>query len=122
MTSAATFLTCYDNCVGCASARARFSRERGRVLEVVRRAAAGQSTPNVPVTGTLLAELEGLEARITAARHVSIQPGSAEDHDDLADALALGVWLAREYEIAREDARRRGMRLRTPPPSAKAWT
>ena len=54
-----------------------------------------------PFTGTLLHELEGLEARITAARHVSIQPGSAEDHDDLADALALGVWLAREYDAER---------------------
>ena len=29
-----------------------------------------------PFTGTLLQELEGLEAKITAARHVSIQPGS----------------------------------------------
>ena len=75
-----------------------------------------------PFTGTLLQELEGLEARITAARHVSIQPGSAEDHDDLADALALGVWLAREYEIAREDARRRGHACGRPPPSAPAWT
>jgi hypothetical protein len=52
-------------------------------------------------TGTLLQELEGLEAKITAARHVSIQPGSAEDHDNLADALALSCWLAREYEVAR---------------------
>ena len=73
-------------------------------------------------TGALLAELEGLEARITAARHVSIQPGSPDDHDDLADALALGVWLAREYEIAREDARRRGLRMRRPAPSSRAWT
>ena len=73
-----------------------------------------------PFTGTLLHELEALEARITAVRHVSIQPGSAEDHDDLADALALGVWLAREYEIAREDVRRRGARARVPPSSAKA--
>jgi hypothetical protein len=62
------------------------------------------------------------QARITAARHVSIQPGSAEDHDDLADALALGVWLAREYEIAREDARRRGMHGSRPAPSSAAWT
>ena len=42
--------------------------------------------------------------------------------DDLADALALAVFLAREYEIAREDARRRGMRGGRPPPSAAAWT
>jgi hypothetical protein len=75
-----------------------------------------------PFTGTLLQELEGLEARITQARHVSIQPGSADDHDDLADALALGVWLAREYEIAREDAQRRGQRVRAAAPSSKAWT
>src|SRR4029077_17450503 len=75
-----------------------------------------------PFTRARLAELEGLEARITAARHVSIQPGSAEDHDDLADALALGVWLAREYEIAREEARRRWAGPRRPPPSAAAWT
>jgi hypothetical protein len=75
-----------------------------------------------PSTQTLLAELENLEARITAARHVSIQPGSAEEHDDLADALALAVWLAREYEVAREDARRRSMRVTRPPPSAAAWT
>jgi hypothetical protein len=75
-----------------------------------------------PFTGTLLQELEGLEAKITAARHVSIQPGSAEDHDDLANALALAVWLAREYEVAREDARRRGIRIRRPAPSAAAWT
>ena len=75
-----------------------------------------------PFTGMLLHELEGLEARITAARHVSIQPGSAADHDDLADALALGVWLAREYEVAREEARRRGTRTGRPAPSASAWT
>lgn len=75
-----------------------------------------------PCTGTLLQELEGLEAKITSARHVSIQPGGADDHDDLADALALGVWLAREYEIAREEARRRGARLRRQAPSARAWT
>jgi hypothetical protein len=75
-----------------------------------------------PYTATLLQELEGLEARITTARHVSIQPATAEDHDDLADALALGVWLAREYEIAREDARRRNARPRRPAPSAAAWT
>lgn len=75
-----------------------------------------------PFTGTLLQELEGLEARITAARQVSIQPGSAEDNDDLADALALGVWLAREYETAREDARRRSVRLSRSTPSAAAWT
>ena len=73
-------------------------------------------------TGTLLQELEGLEARITAARHVTIQPASAEDHDDLADALALAVWLAREYEFAREYARRRGLRPSRPAPSAAAWT
>src|SRR5262245_20153460 len=75
-----------------------------------------------PYTTTLLQELEGLEARITTARHVSIQPAVADDHDDLADALALGVWLAREYEIAREDARRRNARPRRPAPSAAAWT
>ena len=75
-----------------------------------------------PFTGTLLAELEGLEARITAARHVSVQPGSADDHDDLVDALALGVLLAREYEIAREDARRRSVRVGRPAPSSAAWT
>ena len=73
-------------------------------------------------TQQLLRELESLEARITAARRVSIQPGSAEHHDDLADALAMAVWLAREYEIAREDARRRGQRVRATAPSAKAWT
>jgi hypothetical protein len=75
-----------------------------------------------PFTGTLLHELEALEARITTARHVSIQPGSAEDHDDLADALALAVWLAREYEIAREHARRRSMRSSRPAPNSAAWT
>jgi hypothetical protein len=78
--------------------------------------AAGASTP------TLLAELENLEAKITAARHVSIQPAGAEEHDDLADALALGVFLAREYEVAREDARRRGARVSRPAPTASAWT
>jgi hypothetical protein len=75
-----------------------------------------------PFTGTLLHELEGLEAKITTARHVSIRRGGAENHDDPADALALGVWLAREYEIAREDARRRGTRTGRPAPSAAAWT
>jgi len=75
-----------------------------------------------PFTGTLLQELEGLEARITTARHISIQPGSADEHDDLADALALGVWLAREYEIAREDARRRSARVSRPAFSSSAWT
>jgi len=38
------------------------------------------------------------------------------------EPTTLGVWLAREYEIAREDARRRGMRGGRPPPSAAAWT
>jgi hypothetical protein len=32
------------------------------------------------------------------------------------------VFLAREFEIAREDARRRSMRVSRPPPSAAAWT
>ena len=77
------------------------------------------STPSTPA---LLKELENLETKITAARNVTIQPGNPEVHDDLADALALGVFLAREYEIAREDARRRGVWVRTPAPSAKAWT
>ena len=47
---------------------------------------------------------------------------SAEDHDDLADALALATWLAREYETAREDARRLSLRGGRPAPSAAAWT
>src|SRR5262245_5414229 len=77
------------------------------------------STPSTP---TLLRELENLETKITAARNVTIQPGNPEVHDDLADALALGVFLAREYEIAREDARRRSMRASRPAPSSAAWT
>ena len=77
------------------------------------------STASTPV---LLRELENLETKITSARNVTFQPENPEDHDDLADALALGVFLAREYEIAREDARRRGMRVGRSPPSAAAWT
>jgi len=77
------------------------------------------STPSTPM---LLRELENLETKITAARNVTIQPGNPEVHDDLADALALGVFLAREYEIAREDARRRSMRGSRPAPSSAAWT
>jgi hypothetical protein len=73
-------------------------------------------------TTELLRELENLEAKITAARRVSIQPGDAEVHDDLADALALAVWLAREHETALNDARRRGMRTTAPPPGAQGWT
>ena len=52
----------------------------------------------------------------------SRQPGSTEDHDDLADALALSVRLAREHEVAREDARRRSARVHRPAPNAAACT
>jgi hypothetical protein len=93
-----------------------FTSLREKLALQLLKLAGGQSTP------VLLRELENLEAKITAARNVTIQPGSSEEHDDLADALALAVWLAREYEIAREDARRRGARPRRPPPSAAAWT
>jgi hypothetical protein len=43
-----------------------------------------------PFISKLLQELEGVEASLTVTRHVSIQPDSAEDHDDLADALFVG--------------------------------
>jgi len=65
---------------------------------------------------SLLRELENLETKITPARNVTIQPGNPEVQDDLADALALGIFLAREHEIAQEEARRRGLL-----PTA-AWT
>jgi hypothetical protein len=73
-------------------------------------------------TQQLLRELESLEARITAARRVSIQPGGSEDHDDLADALAMAVWLAHQYDAERSRAMRSAMGPRRPAPSSRAWT
>jgi hypothetical protein len=42
-----------------------------------------------PSKAVLLQDVEGLEVKITAARHVVIQPGSAADHGDLERTSAV---------------------------------
>lgn len=73
-------------------------------------------------TQELLRELQNLEAKVSAARRVLIQPGSEEIHDDLSDALAMAVWLAHQYDGERAAAMRRTMVPRRPPPPPGAWT
>jgi len=75
-----------------------------------------------PYTPQLVRELEHLESRITSARRVSIHPADGE-HDDLADSLALGVWLGSEYVQERQrllDRRGRGRKQFTT--GAAGWT
>lgn len=69
----------------------------------------------------LVHELEHLESTITAARRVSIQPAEGE-HDDLADGLALSVWLAGEFEHVLFRSLERRSRPSRPAPSSLAWT
>jgi hypothetical protein len=49
-------------------------------------------------------------AKITAVRNVTIHPGNPEVHDDLADALALGVSLE---ELSAAKAEKVGYGLNT---------
>ncbi len=75
-----------------------------------------------PFTSAMVRELEHLESKVTAARRVSIQPSEGE-HDDLADSLALGAWLAAEYQQARLRVLGRNVGRRRPPLSnAAGWT
>jgi hypothetical protein len=73
-------------------------------------------------TQELLRELQNLEAKVSAARRVLIQPGTDEVHDDLSDALAMAVWLAHRYDGERIRAMRRASMPRKAAPSWLAWT
>lgn len=92
-----------------------YTRLRERLALGLLKLAPGESTQQ------LLRELESLEARITAARRVTIQPGG-EEHDDLADALAMAVWLGQQYEAERIRAIRSANAYQRPAPSKAAWT
>lgn len=92
-----------------------FVRLREKLALGLLKLAPGESTRQ------LLGELEGLEAKITAARRVSIQPGT-DQHDDLADALAMAVWLSHQYDAERIRAIRAASMPRRMAPSKAAWT